>query len=102
MLDRLGIAAVSTTPRHPRRRPAQARAPGYRELLDQFGIDPARAVFVEDMVRNLAPAKALGMTTLWVDNGSERGTTAMTKQIVDVRATDIGEWLEAILGETNE
>ena len=28
---------------------------------------------VEDMVRNLAPAKALGMTTVWVDNGSERG-----------------------------
>ena len=28
---------------------------------------------VEDMVRNLAPAKALGMTTVWIDNGSERG-----------------------------
>ena len=34
---------------------------------------PQRALFADDMVRNLAPAKALGMTTVWVDNGSERG-----------------------------
>ena len=40
---------------------------------DQFGIDPAQALLVDDMVQNLAPAKALGMTTVWVDNGSERG-----------------------------
>ena len=33
---------------------------------------PARALFADDMVRNLAPAKALGMTTVWVDNGSEQ------------------------------
>ena len=34
---------------------------------------PARALFADDMVRNLAPAKALGMTTVWIDNGSEQG-----------------------------
>ncbi len=32
-----------------------------------------RAAMVEDMAQNLKPAKELGMTTVWVDNGSERG-----------------------------
>ena len=47
---------------------------GYRKLLEQFGIEPTRALMAEDMVRNLAPAKQLGMTTVWVDTGSERGS----------------------------
>jgi putative hydrolase of the HAD superfamily len=32
----------------------------YQALCDRHRIDPARALFAEDMVRNLAPAKALG------------------------------------------
>ena len=64
----------------------------------QFGIDPAQAVMVEDMVRNLAPAKALGMTTVWVDNGSERGNHDYDEAIVDVHISDVGDWLENILG----
>ena len=58
---------------------------GYRKLLDQFGIEPRRRCMVEDMVRNLAPAKSLGMTTVWVDNGSERGNHGYDEAIVDVR-----------------
>jgi len=54
---------------------------------------------VEDMVRNLAPAKQLGMTTVWVDNGSERGNHGFDEAIVDYRITDVGEWLEEITGE---
>src|SRR3954463_13094918 len=37
---------------------------GYALLCDRFGIDPARALLVDDMAQNLAPAKALGMTTV--------------------------------------
>ena len=72
---------------------------GYRKLLDQFGIEPATAVMVEDMVRNLAPAKQLGMTTVWVDNGSERGNHGYEEANVDFCITDVGEWLESILGD---
>jgi len=101
VLDRLGIAAeidhlhdifaADLTPK--------PEVHGYRKLLDQFGIDPAAAVMIEDMVRNLAPAKALGMTTVWVDNGSERGNHGFEEAIVDHRITDVGEWLEVILGD---
>ena len=75
---------------------------GYRKLLNQFEIDPKNAAMAEDMVRNLAPAKELGMTTVWVDNGSERGSHGYDAAIVDVRVTDVGEWLESILGDEHE
>ncbi|HVU30101.1 MAG TPA: pyrimidine 5'-nucleotidase [Sphingomicrobium sp.] len=72
---------------------------GYQLLCERFGIDPARALLVDDMVQNLAPAKALGMTTIWVDNGSERGNHNYDSLVVDERIIDVGEWLESILGE---
>jgi putative hydrolase of the HAD superfamily len=71
----------------------------YELLCERFGIDPAHALLADDMVQNLAPAKALGMTTIWVDNGSERGNHNYASQAVDQRVTDIGEWLESILGD---
>jgi putative hydrolase of the HAD superfamily len=72
---------------------------GYALLCKRFGIDPRHALLADDMVQNLAPAKQLGMTTIWVDNGSERGNHGYDEHIVDVRTTDIGEWLQSILGE---
>jgi putative hydrolase of the HAD superfamily len=99
VLDRLGIAATvdhmhdifaaDLTPK--------PELHGYRKLLDQFAIEPTKAVMVEDMVRNLAPAKSLGMTTVWVDNGSERGNHGYEDAIVDHRIADVTEWLETIL-----
>jgi putative hydrolase of the HAD superfamily len=75
---------------------------GYALLCERFGIEPNNALLVDDMAQNLAPAKRLGMTTIWVDNGSERGSHAYDERIVDYRITDVADWLESILGETND
>jgi putative hydrolase of the HAD superfamily len=72
---------------------------GYALLCERFGIDPMQALLADDMAQNLAPAKALGMTTVWVDNGSERGDHRYEEAFVDQRITDVGDWLEAILGD---
>ena len=72
---------------------------GYALLCERFGIEPAAALLVEDMAQNLKPAKALGMTTVWVDNGSERGAHLADEGHVDFVIADVGEWLEAILGD---
>jgi len=72
---------------------------GYQLLCERFAIDPRHALLVDDMVQNLVPAKALGMTTIWVDNGSERGSHGHDEAFVDHRITDVGEWLESILGD---
>ena len=50
------------------------------------------------IVANLKPAKALGMTTVWVDNGSERGNHGADDAFIDHRIADVAEWLEDILG----
>jgi putative hydrolase of the HAD superfamily len=70
---------------------------GYELLCERFGIDPKRALLADDMAGNLQPAKALGMTTVWVDNGSERGNHGIG-DFIDHRIENVGRWLEQILG----
>lgn len=72
---------------------------GYELLCRRFDIDPKHALLADDMVQNLVPAKHLGMTTIWVDNGSERGNHGYDEAVIDERVTDIGDWLEGILGD---
>ena len=38
----------------------------FARMTERFGVDPTGAAFFEDTVRNLAPAKAVGMTTVLV------------------------------------
>lgn len=70
---------------------------GYELLLERFSITPTKAVLFEDMVKNLKPAKALGMMTIWVDNGSEQAHHAYDPDIVDFRIENVGEWLHKML-----
>jgi putative hydrolase of the HAD superfamily len=68
----------------------------YARMCARWEIDPTRALFVEDMARNLAPAKALGMTTVWIDNGSEQAEAEADPAFIDYRIADIGDWLTEI------
>ena len=43
----------------------------YDAVLSLAGVEPSRAAMFEDAARNLVPAHALGMTTVWLRNGSE-------------------------------
>ncbi len=70
----------------------------YNQLCDVHGIDPQRAVFVEDMARNLIAAKAIGMTTVWIDNGSEQGPDERRDHI-DHIIPDVGTWLTRVVAE---
>ena len=101
VLDRLGLAnafdglhdihAMAYLPKpHP---------DSYAAMCARYAIAPKRALFVEDMARNPEPAKALGMTTVWVDNGSEQAGRGADAAFIDYRTTDIGEWLEEIIGD---
>ena len=74
-------------------------AHGYRLLIDRFAIDPGSAVMVEDMAQNLRAAKALGMTTVWVDNGSERGNHDFHEDHVDLVIHDVADWLDRLTKE---
>lgn len=71
---------------------------GYELLRDQHGIDLARAAFFEDMARNLKPAKALGMTTIWLNNGSESGHVGAEPDFIDHEIAQLAPFLAKILG----
>ena len=71
----------------------------YAALCGRWDIAPASALFVEDMARNLAPAKALGMTTVWINNGSEQAGGAACPSYIDYEITDLGDWLHDVTGE---
>ncbi|MEA3000539.1 MAG: putative hydrolase of the superfamily [Sphingomonadales bacterium] len=101
VLDRLGLAnafdglhdihAMGYVPKpHP---------DAYQVLCERWSIDPSRAVMIEDMARNLHPAKQLGMVTVWIDNGSEQASHEADPAFIDYRIADIGEWLTEITGD---
>ncbi len=67
----------------------------YERMCARLDVDPARAFFAEDMARNLKPAKAIGMATLWINNGSEYGGHGACPSFIDHETHDIGHWLES-------
>jgi len=81
-------------------------ARAYAGLCAAHGVDPETALFVDDMARNLAPAKSIGMMTVWIDNGSEQGPTATAPDFipdfVDVRVTDLEAWLTSVVAELED
>jgi putative hydrolase of the HAD superfamily len=70
----------------------------YDGLCRAWGITPTSALFAEDMARNLKPAKDIGMTTLWINNGSEQAGGEACPSFIDHETHDITAWLTA-LGE---
>ena len=101
VLDRLGLGEafeaifdVHATDYIPKPDPR-----AYQGLCDAYGIDPKTALFVEDMARNLKPAKAIGMATVWVNNGSERGDHDACASYIDIEINDVGEWLAGLQGK---
>ncbi|MBJ7444192.1 MAG: pyrimidine 5'-nucleotidase [Sphingobium sp.] len=72
---------------------------GYSELCRVHDVDPTRAAFFEDMARNLRPAKAIGMATIWVNNGSEAGNHDHHPDFIDFETDHLRPFLASILGD---
>ena len=53
-------------------------------------------IFAEDMARNLKPAKDIGMTTLWVNNGSEQANGQACPSYIDHETHEITAWLTGL------
>lgn len=69
----------------------------YRALLDRYGLVPDATVMVEDMARNLLPAHALGMTTVWVRTASDWGQPLPGDDHIDITVDDTADWLAAVV-----
>lgn len=69
----------------------------YQSFCLRYEIDPADAVMVEDMAKNLAPAAALGMTTVWLDTGVEWSRDSAEHGHVHHRTLDLATWLSDVV-----
>ncbi len=70
----------------------------YDTLVSRYGFDPARSVMVEDMARNLEPAAALGMTTVWLSGTLDWAKEGAEQDYVHHVADDLTAWLNGLSG----
>ena len=71
----------------------------YDLLLRRDGIDPARAVYFEDMAKNLLPAKDMGMTTVWVHTDIEWAQNGRDDPRIDHETNDIVGFLRNLAAQ---
>ncbi len=69
----------------------------YDMLIEDFAIDPKKSMMFEDISRNLAPAAALGMTTVWIKTDTKWGHASAADDHVHHVIDDLTAWLTDIL-----
>jgi len=62
----------------------------------RHGFDPARAIMLDDMPRNLAPAAELGMTTVWVKTDVSWAQPAEQTDYIHHTTKNLADWLHAV------
>lgn len=98
VMERLGVARrfhgvfdIVAADYRPKPDPA-----GYARLLERHRVDPRAAAMIEDLPRNLAPAAALGMTTVLVRTGSDWAQDGADGDFIHHVTDDLVAWLEAV------
>jgi putative hydrolase of the HAD superfamily len=74
--------------------PKPAMAP-FRTFVQRYGISPSRALMIEDMAKNLAPAAELGMTTAWVRTSVDWAAIASDADHINYVIDDLAGFLTA-------
>jgi putative hydrolase of the HAD superfamily len=73
----------------------------YAMLLERHGVGASNACMIDDIAVNLEPAKALGMTTVWLKGEGEWARPdpdpAILRQI-DFVAENLVHWLNGVIG----
>ena len=102
VMDRLGVSRhfdaifdISQGGYLPKPDPA-----AYDTMIDALGIDALTAVMIEDVARNLGPARALGMTTVWLADDTPWATAGIDGVKPDLIIDDLTAWLERV-GDQN-
>ncbi len=68
----------------------------YEKLVKKFNIDPKETVFIEDIAKNLEPAKKLGMKTVWLINDEYWGKKDSDKDFIDLKIKNLSSFLKEI------
>jgi len=99
VLERLGVADafeaifdIAAADYQPKPTPAI-----YDMIVARHGLIAATSVMVEDMARNLKPAAALGMATVWIRGDTVWAVPEAGADYIDHETDDLVDWLEALM-----
>jgi len=68
----------------------------YDVMVRRHWIDPRRAVMIEDLPKNLAPAHAMGMTTVLVRTDADWAQDGVDGHHIDHVTDDLVRWLDGV------
>ena len=68
----------------------------YKLLCKLNDIDPTHAVMIDDIARNLEPAAALGMTTVWIQTNVDWAQNIELEPFINHVIEDILDWARNI------
>jgi putative hydrolase of the HAD superfamily len=69
----------------------------YEKMLEAHGIEARRSAFFDDIPKNLEPAAALGMTTVWVRTDSDYAKVGEPGAHIHYVTDDITLWLTDLM-----
>jgi putative hydrolase of the HAD superfamily len=69
----------------------------YEKLVRELDINPEKAVLFEDMAKNLAPAREMGMITVWLPNEEHWSHETAEKGHIQYSTDNLAEWLCSLL-----
>jgi putative hydrolase of the HAD superfamily len=67
-----------------------------KNLIKKFEITPEETVFIEDIAKNLEPAKKFGMKTVWLINNEYWGKKDSDKDFIDLKIKNLSSFLKEI------
>ncbi len=70
----------------------------YEKLVADYSLNPEATIMIEDVVRNLGPAKDLGMTTVWVETDTPWAVAGLENEQPDFIIADLADWLARVAG----
>ena len=68
----------------------------YNMLIKKFNINPEKAIFIDDIAKNLESAKKNGMKTAWLINNEDWGKKDADKSYIDYRIKSLPSFLQEI------
>jgi len=68
----------------------------FKILIKKFNINPEETVFIEDIAKNLEPAKQLGMRTVWLTNNEYWAKKDSDKDFIDLKIKNLSSFLKEI------
>ena len=68
----------------------------YNMLIKKFNINPKKAIFIDDIAKNLESAKKIGMKTAWLINNEDWGKKDADKSYIDYKIKSLPSFLQEI------